>query len=187
MKRHFSHRIHLIPYGRYMMNRAIGYETYEPLVARFVSLVLEAMADRIVSIVLYGSVARSEARPESDMDLLLVTESAPPSYRARLEPMLPILRHLRHDPSWKALEARGAFPSFSLLVLSRKEADRNRYIYLDMIQDARILIDRQGFFLGRLKALESRLHELGARKIRQNGNWYWDLKPDLAPGEVLVL
>lgn len=187
VERCFSHRIHLILYGRYVMNRAIGYETYRPLVARFVSLVLEAMADRMVSIVLYGSVARHEARPESDIDLLLVTHRAPPGYRERLEPLLPILRHLRHEPSWKALEARGIFPSFSLLVLSREEADCNRYIYLDMIEDARILIDRQGFFQGRLKALDSRLSKLGARKIRRNGTWYWDLKPDLAPDEVLVL
>ena len=169
------------------MNRAIGYETYRPLVARFVSLVLETMEDRIVSIVLYGSVARNEARPESDIDLLLVTESAPPSYRARLDPILPILRHLRDDPSWKALEAEGIYPSLSVLMLSRQEADRNRYIYLDMIEDARILIDYQGFFQGRLEALESRLSELGARKIRRNNTWYWDLKPNLAPDEVLVL
>ena len=169
------------------MNRTIGYETYRPLVARFVSLVLKKMEDRIVSIVLYGSVARNEARPESDIDLLLVTESAPSSYRARLEPILPILRHLRDDPSWKALEAEGIYPSFSVLMLSRQEADHNRYIYLDMIKDARILIDHQGFFLERLKALESRLCELGAKRIQRNNTWYWDLKPDLAPDEMLVL
>ncbi len=28
---------------------------------------------------------------------------------------------------------------------------------------------------------------IGARKIRRDSGWYWDLKPDLKPDEVLVL
>jgi predicted nucleotidyltransferase len=141
----------------------------------------------VVSLILYGSVARGEARPESDVDVLLVLKDAPPVYRDRLRPLLPILRRLRRESCWKNLETQGLSPSLSVLVLSREEADRNRCLYLDMLEDARILIDREGVFQNRLRALGTRLRELGARRVRKNGDQYWDLKPDLAPGEFVTL
>lgn len=169
------------------MKRAVGYLDYQPLLDAFISLVQETLGDQLVSVVLYGSVARRETQPESDIDLLLILEEASPVYRQRLQPLLPIVRQVRRHSCWKDLEARGLSPSLSLLVLSRQEAEQNRYLYLDMIEEARILVDRAGFFQGRLKALQRRLRELGARKVRQNGAWYWDLKPDLKPGEVVTL
>jgi hypothetical protein len=78
-------------------------------------------------------------------------------------------------------------PEISTLVLTREEASENRYIFLDMIEDARILFDQDEFFQERLKMLAARLDELGSRKVRFNDTWYWDLKPDLKLGEVITL
>ena len=39
-----------------------------------------------------------------------------------------------------------------------------------------------------LERLRARLEELGSRRIElDDGTWYWDLKPDLRPGEVVTL
>ena len=170
-----------------MKEQAIGYKTYKELLKGFVSLVQETLGNDVISIVLYGSVARETAGRESDVDLLLVLEEAHPIYRDRLRPVLPVLRRLRRQPCWKELEAEGVFPSLSVIVLSREEANRNRHLYLDMLEDARILMDCDRFFQNRLKALQVRLQELGARRVQKNGDWYWDLKPDLAPGETVIL
>ena len=169
------------------MCQCIDHSTYQLLLDRFVRLVRETLGDRVISIVLYGSVARGTAGPKSDVDVLLVLEDAEPVYRERLRPLLPILRRLRKAPCWQALEAQGLPPFLSLLVLSRAEADQNRYLYLDMLADAHLLIDRGRFFQNRLEVMGARLEELGAKKIRRNGGWYWDLKPDLAPNEVVAL
>ncbi len=169
------------------MKQTMGYLEYQVLLDCFVSLIQETLGDQIVSIVLYGSVARGEAGPESDIDLLLVLEEASPIYWQRLQPLIPILRQLRRRSCWKDLEARGLFPSLSVLVFSREEAEQNRFLYLDMIEEARILVDRGEFFQNRLHALRRRLRELGARKVHRDGSWYWDLKPDLKPGEVITL
>lgn len=118
---------------------------------------------------------------------MIILRDASAVYRERLQPFLVILRQLEEEVAWKELEAKGLRPYLSLLVLSKEEAEQTRYIYLDMIDEARILVDRAGFFRGRLKALQRRLRELGARKVRHNGAWYWDLKPDLKPGEVVTL
>lgn len=169
------------------MRRTIGYSEYEALLKTFVNLVQQVLGDQVVSVVLYGSVARGTAMPNSDVDLLLILQEAPAGYWKRLQPLLPLLRRLRKGSHWKRLEGQGMVPSVNLLVFSLEEAKENRYLYLDMVDEARILVDREGFFQGKLESLRQRLHELGARKVRRNGDWYWDLKPDLKPGEAIVL
>jgi len=160
---------------------------YQPLINEFVFLLQEALGGEIVSIVLYGSVARGTARAESDVDLLLILKEAPADYKTRLKPVLSILKELRQRSCWRELEERGLKPFVSVLALSYEEANENRYLYLDMIDEGQILMDRDGFFQAKLESLRQRLRELGARKVKRNGDWYWDLKPDLKAGEIIVL
>lgn len=169
------------------MKQSMGYRKFKPLLDHFVHQIQTRLGKNVISIVLYGSVARGEAGPESDVDLLLILDKASPSYRERLRSISPILRELQRHPHWTVLENQGSSPVFSVLILSREEADQNRLFYLDMIEDAHILVDRGNFFQHRLSAIEKRLQELGARKVRQNGTWYWDLKPDLHLGEGVIL
>jgi len=164
-----------------------GYPTYKPLLDCFVASVQESLRSAVLSVVLYGSVARGNATAASDVDLLLVLEKAPPIFRERIQLLLPILRHLRCQACWADLVAQHIFPSPNVVILSREEADQNLPLYLDMIEEARILLDRRHFFRQRLDKLQDRLRQLGARKIRRDNGWYWDLKPDLKPDEVLVL
>jgi hypothetical protein len=56
-----------------------------------------------------------------------------------------------------------------------------------MIDDARVLFDRDGFFAGVREAWRSRLAALGARRIWRGNAWLWDLKPDYQPGDVFEL
>ena len=56
-----------------------------------------------------------------------------------------------------------------------------------MIDDARILFDREDFLQDALTAQKQRLDRLGARRIWRGNAWYWDLKPDYTPGEVFEL
>ncbi len=165
----------------------IGYSEYKVLLNDFVNLVQQVLGDQLISVVLYGSVARGTARPDSDVDLLVVLRMAPAGYWKRLQPFLPILSKLRREPCWKKLEEQGITPFLSLLVLSLEEASENRYLYLDMVEEAQILVDQGGFFRSKLDDLQKRLKELGARKVQRDGEWYWDLKPDLKPGEVITL
>jgi predicted nucleotidyltransferase len=169
------------------MSKRVHFSDYKPLLDSFVSLLRQSMGENLISIVLYGSVARDHATLESDVDLLLILKETSPVYFERLQTLLPILRKLRQDPSWKNLTNQGIYPDLSLLILSGEEANQNRLVYLDMIEDARVLVDRDKFFQNRLLILKKRLQELGAKKIKRDGSWYWDLKPDLKPDEVITL
>jgi hypothetical protein len=56
-----------------------------------------------------------------------------------------------------------------------------------MVEDASILFDRNGFFSKILDRLRARLKELGAKRVWKGNIWYWVLKPDYKPGEVIEL
>ena len=60
-------------------------------------------------------------------------------------------------------------------------------LFLDMIEDARMLHDQDDFLRRTLAEFKARLDRLGARRVWRGNAWYWDLKPDYKPGEVFEL
>lgn len=167
--------------------RICSVDTYRALLDRFASLLKQQYGDRLVSVVLYGSVARGTARATSDLDLLLIIQGLPDPYGERIDGLVPVLMTLRKQPEYVALVAEGLLPSPSVVMLTPEEASHNRLLYLDMIEEGIRLIDKGDFFKRRLDTLRARLEELGAVRSRQNDDWYWDLKPDHRLGEALAL
>ena len=53
---------------------------------------------------------------------------------------------------------------------------------------ALVLFDPRDVLARKLAYVRKRLVELGSRRIELgDGSWYWDLKPDLRPGETVTL
>ena len=166
----------------------IGYDVYKELISAFRDFAIEKLGDSILSLILYGSVARSKGKQESDVDLLIILKEAPDVYYERLKPFMEIEKDLRKRKEYEIVRRKGLTPYLSYIILSQKEAQKNLYLFLDMIEDSIILLDRNDFFKKRLKELRRRLNLLGAKKIfLEDGSWYWDLKPDLLAGEVFEL
>jgi len=166
-----------------------GFEFYKGILERFLELLKETFGDSLISLVLYGSVARGEAKADSDIDILLILRDPPNNYHRRLDQVLGVQSDLEREEVFKTMSRRlGIEPFLSHIILSKEEADENRYIYLDMVEDAKILYDRDNFFARRLEGIRKRLRELHSKRVwLEDGTWYWDLKPDLKPGEVFTL
>ncbi|MFZ6017747.1 MAG: nucleotidyltransferase domain-containing protein [Nitrospirota bacterium] len=129
-----------------------------------------------------------QANKQSDIDLLIILKEAPQAYYKRLQPILEVREGLSRRSSYRKFERDGLYPYLSFLVLTEEESNENRYIFLDMIDSSIILFDRADFFKKRLDEIKVRLRELGAKRVLlEDGSWYWDLKPDLVPGEVFEL
>jgi predicted nucleotidyltransferase len=161
-----------------------GYRDYREILKNFKQLLHTRFENNLISLVLFGSVARGTAKQESDIDLLIILENASDSYYRRLEPVVDIELKLREE----AYENTGAAPTFSSIILSKEEAMENRNIFLDMLDASIILYDKNDFFKNRLKELNKRILQLGSKKVvLEDKTWYWNLKPDSVPGEVIEL
>jgi predicted nucleotidyltransferase len=133
-----------------------------------------ALGARLTSLALYGSYARRTARPESDVDLLVVVDqplSAPEEARAALRvrtasaPLLGVL--------W---ESAGIHPAPSLNFLSERDVQRGSSFLLDLTREAVLLYDLRHVLGNALKALEARAEKIGVRRAGlPGGRWYWTM------------
>ncbi|MGC8849863.1 MAG: nucleotidyltransferase domain-containing protein, partial [Candidatus Bathyarchaeia archaeon] len=159
-----------------------GYErvqgVYTRLLLLFARRILERYGGRVVSIVLYGSVARGSAGKDSDLDLLLIIEDLPSIYSRRMDELV----SLEFDPFLRRelefLRGEGYAVDFSYVPLTPEEAKSFRPLFLDVLTDGIPIFDRDSFFERQAKIFLGRLSSLGAKRIKtKDGLWYWMVKP----------
>jgi predicted nucleotidyltransferase len=160
-------------------------EPYRRLIKGLLNALLSRWGDNLVSLVVYGSVARGEARRDSDVDLVIVGRNLPKSRFKRLELFEDAESSI--EDLVNELWLRGYHFDFSPIILSVDEARRHRPLYLDLVLDAVIVFDRDSFFAGILDGLAARLRELGAERRLVGKRWYWVLKKSYRFGEVIEL
>lgn len=142
--------------------------------------------DRLVSIVLFGSVARETYRHDSDIDLLLIVEGLQKGRVKRVDEFIKNIEDKLEDDLGK-LRSKGLFIDISPVIKTPDEALSGSPLFLDMVEDARVLYDRGDFFKKLIEKLKKRLEQLGAKRIWRANSWYWDLKPEYKAGEVIDL
>jgi predicted nucleotidyltransferase len=163
----------------------IGYSSYK----KFLEQLLDHLRNRfgedvILACALFGSVARGEARPDSDIDLLIVHREFDFD---PIKKFVKIRFDLQEESEYKCLKESGLNPHPSAIFMTERDLWERPLILLDILDHGIILYDT-GVLQKRFDALRKRLVELSSKKVvLENGKWYWDLKPDWKPGEVIQL
>ena len=160
-------------------------EPYATLLNNMLKIMKEEFKDDLISVVVYGSVARGDNRNDSDVDLLIIMKNLPKDsmlkrirlFETKVEDKLNL------DEYWKM----GYYISLSPVLKTPEEAEKFSPLYLDMVYDAVILYDRNYFFTRILQKLRDRLKELGAERVRMGKKWYWVLKKGSRFGETVEL
>jgi len=149
----------------------------DPSVGQRLDLVVaalrDAFGDNLRSVALFGSHARGDATPGSDIDVVVVLDRRDPRAYGRVA---------------DAFLGRVPEPPFvSVVIWSSAELMSHPWLLIDVATDGVILLD-DGALSREMDAVRGRLQELGARRIRlDDGTWYWDLKPDWKPGDVIEI
>lgn len=158
----------------------------EELARAFSDALFRDWKDRLLSVVLYGSVARGEAEKHSDIDVLVTGDPIPVPYYERLE----LIRSAEASvaPLRSRLEGEGYFAELAVLIKRKEDIDWHTPILLDITEDGKILYDRGDYMKKTLDAIRSRLVDLGSKRVYlSDGTWFWDLKPDYKPGDVIEI
>ena len=163
----------------------IGYEVYENYLQSFCNRLKASFGNEgILSVALFGSVARGHARLDSDIDLLFVHREVDfnPVHRS-----IDIAFALKEEGEYKCLVGQGLDPQPSCIFMTERELWNRPHILLDILVEGILLYD-VGVLESRLRALRERLNTLGSKRVAlPDGTWYWDLKPDWKPGEIIEL
>ena len=122
----------------------------------------QALGDDLIALVLFGSRARGDARPDSDWDLFLMAEELPGSPLRRSQFISSLL-----PQEWR----------YRINVLAHTPEEWFRSVTplaLDVALDGILLYDNsQNLFPTRLAALREQLARLGLERRRIEGEWIW--------------
>jgi len=127
----------------------------------------EALGERLLAVVLFGSRARGEAGRASDWDLLVVAEDLP---------QRPFDRQLFFGQAlWRKCD-------FAVSVLAKTPQEFEASVpslYLDIALDGCILYDPRGYAAEKLAAVRRLIERLGLRRERTDAGdlWRWEKEP----------
>lgn len=142
--------------------------------------------ERLRSLAIFGSWARGEATPASDLDLLVIAEPLPPSRMKRVREFRPVTDATRTVRS-RVWSHEGPEIELSPVFKTPAELAAGSPLYLDMTLWRVVLVDRDGLLESFLAGLRERMQALGTRRLAFKGGAFWDYKPDFRPGEVVEL
>jgi predicted nucleotidyltransferase len=133
----------------------------------------EHLGHNLVSLVLFGSRARGEAREGSDWDLFIIAKDLPAKPFKRLLYVREPLTGQFHEKiciiAKTPEEVLSAFPS----------------LFLDLSLDGIALFDREGFFETLRERMRKIISGAGITRKRDNGEYHWEWKvPPKAGWEI---
>ena len=167
-----------MPLSKAELNAALN-----DLAKSYANNAVSILGENIVSIALYGSVARVQAGPTSDIDLFVVLKQAPSGMLARRRLLAPVRESL--TPNLESLWMQGVYADFVEVIRTVAEARLYHPLYLDMSREAILLHDRDRFLEKLLDNVGERLKREGAVRKTMGRFWYWDLSGLPTPEEVM--
>lgn len=165
----------------------LRHRSFYPELALATSQIVRTYGPRLRSLALFGSCARGDETPESDLDLLVVAEPLSRRLGVRLEESRPIAEALaRFEREERSTGRRILLPQ--LVVLDLEEVRAEPPILLDMTQEARVIFDPERVLRNVLDRLAGHLQHLGSRRVRTPEGWsYWVLRPGARPGDPVLV
>ena len=166
----------------------IPHRLYVDLIERYCEILYDRYRSRLISIALFGSIARGNWERDSDIDLIIVLEGwkNTPIWM-RIRELQDLRRTLSGTSEFKSAIEKKFTPNIQHYPLDLSEASKFHRIYIDASLDAIILYDKQDFLQRVLNNLRIQLEQQGARRVvTPRKGHYWMLK-DVKFGEVFTL
>jgi len=150
---------------------------YREALSEFLAFLKEKLGENLVSVVVFGSVARGTFKEHSDVDLLVVSENFPKRMVDRID--------LFVDKTFEISMKYGV--NISIIPLKINEAQSTQPIYLDMVYEGIILHDKNKFMEKKLIDLRKKLEKMGAKRLPYKQGYLWKLKKKIEVGEVIKI
>jgi len=148
---------------------------YVPLLRRVIAELYELLQSNLLAVILFGSIARGDAKSNSDVDLLVIASNLPKSYLKRAAMLTQVVvktRSLRVK-----LWSKNIYTSLQILAYTPEEMKRFHSFYFDLAFDGILLYSRGGYGEKLLSEIRRRIEAMGVKRVyTSGGNWYWTVK-----------
>jgi len=164
----------------------IPHAHFAPIIRKYCEILNNHLGERLISIMLFGSIARGDWDKNSDIDILIIANgwNNKPIWN-RIEELKKAKNELEESLEYLEALKTGYWPIIQNYPLSIEEAKKFNRIYLDAVIDGIILYDKNNFLTQILESLRKKLKEMGSiRVVLPNNKFYWILK-DIKAGEVI--
>ncbi|MEM3404088.1 MAG: nucleotidyltransferase domain-containing protein [Nitrososphaeria archaeon] len=150
-----------------------------PVLELTIARLFEVLGSKLESVVLFGSLSKGTAKPESDVDLLVVARDLPNNYSDRVSVIREIVSFkLMDDIIIHLWKNNGIYADLNILLIDEREANITHPFYLDMAKDAIIIYDKNKIMSNKIVEVRRKLEKIGAKRFEEpDGSWYWVLSP----------
>jgi hypothetical protein len=126
-------------------------------------------------------------KKESDIDFILVLKKVKNISKAYEKLTRITHKKIFRTKEYLYFEKRGylAYPSFYVMSLS--EFKSHPPLLLDPVYEGKIVFERRRVVSDEFEIIRKKLKELGSRREKIFGDYYWILKPGLRKGEVVEI
>ena len=152
----------------------------------FVRLMKEKYHEDLLSIILFGSVARGKWNNESDIDLFMIFTNNTSIKTGMNNQLTKIISDYERKSKLKNSKGDRLFSTIQDISLLLKDLHTFRTIFYDIAMDGIILFDRYKTGFHFLKGIRKRIEEKGLRRvfIKEN-DYYWERNVKF--GEIIEL
>jgi len=151
--------------------------------AAIVAAVPEALqqiyGERLLAVVLFGSVARGTPHVHSDSDWLVVLRQRSEQPRDDHRGVEQLRQQLA--PLLRAAAQTGLLSEPQLHLRSAAEAEQGGPLFLDLCHDGIAWVDPDGWAADFLARYRDRLARQGSVRVPWGEGWYWRLTPEVRP------
>lgn len=159
---------------------------FRPYLKKFLDFFKERLRDNLISIIIYGSVARGTWNEYSDIDLLTVLSNEFFKKHGDKEISKFVIDFYKLSKQEKFYH-KYKFHSLQILSLSLAELDRFRTLFYDIALDGIILYDPRGVGSNLIKKYQKEIEKKNIKRIFINRNdFYWKRK-NVKFGETVEL
>lgn len=152
---------------------------------RYVRALRKRFPDTLTFALVFGSVARGEAKSDSDIDLLLVFTELPKSRLARRRFLEPEPKEI--EQSILALMDKQIYTRLNPMVKTTDEVRHPTPFLFSALRDGVVLFDRSRLHRSLKQEIDKWQSALGARFQKIGNVDYIELKPNVRWGEVFSI